>query len=405
MIRPVLLIGVAISASSLLASCSEAGRRAEPEDLRETLTLMLQHWDAPGAVVAVIDDGAIVFIEGFGSTMATGGVPVTPTTLAPVQSVSKSVTAVALSMLVDDGAIGWDDPIKRHLPEFEFGGSYLTEHITIRDLMTHRSGLPFLLGGWDPSAYDMTDVMRDLRSEEPAIELRTGVYYSQVGMALLGEIIERVSGETWSEFVQHRILDPLHMDSSYPDDLRLITAVGEPESLVDLMKTVGRSDGLLQDPPWERYNELWWPAAALITTAEDMTKYMRFLLSDGSVDGQVVLSAELISEMFSPTAIPGVGAIAPLEPILAPRTEVFAYGLGWMLHEEFGRLIAEHTGGGRSSATVALMPQEKLGVFVVTNAAYGYDSARLVSALKFAAFEHFLGLPESDWIRVLGQED
>lgn len=403
MIRPALLFGIVISASSVWASCSGAGRGANVDDLRETLRTILQYWGDPGAAVAVVDDGVVVFLEGFGSTMATGGVQVSPTTLAPVQSVSKSVTAVALSMLVDDGVIGWDDPIKKHLPEFQFGGSYLTDHITIRDLMTHRSGLPFLLGGWAPSAYSITDVMRDLRSEEPAIEFRTGVYYSQVGMALLGEIIKRVSGETWSEFVQHRILDPLRMENSYPDDLRLAEAVGKPESVVALMKTVSKSDGLLQDLPWERYNALWWPAGALITTAEDMAKFMRFVLSDGSVDGQVLLSAELISEMLSPTEIPGVDVLAPLEPIVAPRAEVFAYGVGWMLHEEFGRLIAEHGGAGRSSATVALMPQENLGVFVVTNANYGHDSARLVSALKFAAFEHFLGLPNSDWIGLLSE--
>jgi CubicO group peptidase (beta-lactamase class C family) len=132
-----------------------------------------------------------------------------------------------------------------------------------------------------------------------------------------------------------------------------------------------------------------------------MTRFMEFLLNDGFVDGEPLLSAELISEMMSPTEIPGVDVMIPLEPIVDPRAGIVAYGLGWMVHEGFGKRIVEHGGAGRSSATVALIPEENLGVFVVTNASFENDSARLVSALKFAALEHFLGLPKTDWIGVL----
>jgi CubicO group peptidase (beta-lactamase class C family) len=346
-------------------------------------------------------DGEAVFLEGFGSTTATGDSPVSAKTLAPVQSVSKSFTSAALSMLVEDGLIEWDAPVKRYMPEFEFGGAYLTENVTVRDLMAHRAGTPFLLGGWEPSSYSMADLLRDLATEEPTIQLRGGVYYSQVGMALLGEIIKRVSGQSWSEFLDERILQPLSMTDSYPDDLSLMETLGPLDALPDLLTTVARSGEGLEDVPWETYNELWWPAGALITNAEDMARFMAFLLNDGLVDGESLLAGDLITEMMRPTEIPGLDVIAALEPIVGPRTEIFAYGLGWMTHEEFGKKIAEHGGAGRSSATVALMPEEDLGVFIVTNANYDNDSARLVSAMKFAAFEHFLGLPPTDWIGVL----
>jgi CubicO group peptidase (beta-lactamase class C family) len=308
---------------------------------------------------------------------------------------------VALSMLVNDGLIEWDAPVVTYLPEFEFGGGYLTEHVTVRDLMAHRAGTPFLFGGWGPSEYSMGDLLDDLRTREPAIELREGVYYSQVGMALLGEVIRRVSGQTWSEFLRDRILSPLGMADSYSDDLHLTDVKGPPESITDLMKTIGRSGEGLEDLPWEPYNELWWPAAALISSAEEMTRFMSFLLDQGSVGGERLLSAELVGEMFRPAEIPGLDAIADLEPVFGPRAHMMAYGLGWMAHEEFGELIVEHTGGGRSSSVVALIPEEHLGVFVVTNASFGHDSARLVSALKFATLEHHLGLSPSDWVEIL----
>jgi CubicO group peptidase (beta-lactamase class C family) len=160
---------------------------------------------------------------------------------------------------------------------------------------------------------------------------------------------------------------------------------------------------VLQDFTWQAYNELWWPAGALISSAEDMTQFMLFLLGRGSVDNQTLLREDLVKEMFKPAEIPGLDRIAATERIHDPRTDIVAYGLGWIAHEEFGRLIVEHTGAGRSSATVALMPEENLGVFVVSNASFGDNSQRLVSALKFAALEHHLGLAPSDWIGILGR--
>jgi CubicO group peptidase (beta-lactamase class C family) len=391
-----------LSLTFLLASCVEESSPAPQASLSETLAEILDHWGSPGASISVVKDGQVVFQEGFGTTMANSGVEVTPQTIAPVQSVSKAFTAVALSMLVQDGVLEWDAPVVNYIPEFEFGGPYLTGHITVKDLMTHRAGTPFILGGWDPSDYTMEDLLADLAESEPTIPLRSGVFYSQVGMALLGEIIHRVSGMSWAEFVSDRILSPLGMNASFPADPFLLQAQGTPESIDNLMKTVGRADSGLEDQPWAEYSALYWPAAALITSAEDMTRFMAFLLTGGVSGGDTLLSEALVEEMLSPAELPGVDVIAGLEPILAPRTDLVAYSPGWATHVEFGRRILEAPGAGRSSATVALMPEENLGVFVVTNASFGNDSAALVSALKFAAFEHHLGLSPTDWIGVLG---
>lgn len=397
-------IGLAVCCASVLllaSSDSASSQSASPDGLKETLSQILSHWGSPGASVSVVIGGRVVFLEGFGSTMAQGGVPVTPQTLAPVQSVSKAFTAVALSMLVQDGLIEWDAPVVTYIPEFEFGVSYLTGHVTVRDLMLHRAGTPFILGGWAPSSYSMTDLLRELGTSDPTIQLREGVYYSQVGMALLGEIIWRTSGQTWSEFVRDRILAPLEMSGSYTDDHHLTEVLGTPDSVTGLMKTVGWSDGALEDRPWEEYNALWWPGGALISNAEEMTRFMMLLLGHGSIDGESLLSEALVDELFKPAEIPGLDVISTLEPIVAPRAEIVAYAPGWMAHEEFGRLILEAPGAGRSSAIVALMPEEDLGVFIVTNASFDLESARLVSALKLASFEHYLGLPPTDWISVL----
>jgi CubicO group peptidase (beta-lactamase class C family) len=132
-----------------------------------------------------------------------------------------------------------------------------------------------------------------------------------------------------------------------------------------------------------------------------MALFMSFLLSGGLSGEESLLSEALVDEMLSPAELPGVDVIVGLEPIIAPRSDLVAYSPGWVTHVEFGRRILEAPGAGRSSATVALMPEEELGVFVVTNASFGNYSAALVSALKFAAFEYHLGLAPTDWVRVL----
>ena len=125
-----------------LASCAETPSSTAQESLTETLSEILDHWGSPGASISVVKDGQVVFQEGFGTTTASGGVEVTPQTIAPVQSVSKGFTAVALSMLVHDGVLEWDAPVATYIPEFDFGGPYLTGHVTVKDLMTHHAGHP-----------------------------------------------------------------------------------------------------------------------------------------------------------------------------------------------------------------------------------------------------------------------
>lgn len=357
----------------------------------------LSQWKAPGVVITVVKDGRVLLSRGYGTTRVSGGRPVTAATLTSVASVTKTFNATALAMLVDDGLLAWDDPVRKHIPEFEFGDPYRTEQITIRDLITHRAGLPAVLGGLWSNDYTIQDALHDLQTAEPRIAFRERVDYSQVGVAILGEVVARASKSTWPAFVQRRILDPLGMSATYPGTKEFLAAHPEPTATPALMGRALLENGAVVDGPWRGAGLIYTPAGGVVTSGDDMAKYMLFLLGTGTTDGKRFLTPERIREMHAPQEVEG----SPYSSIVNPTTELVAYCLGWVAHEYDGRKIVEHPGSGFGSSVVALMPSEHAGVFVSSNANYSLDSDRMVSALKFIAFDYALGARGRDWRALL----
>ena len=358
---------------------------------------VLAQWKAPGAIITVVKDGRVLLARGYGTTRLQGGQPVTAATLTTVASVTKTFNATALAMLVDDGTLTWDDPIKKYIPEFEFGDSYRTEQTTIRDLVTHRAGMPAVLGTLWSNEYTIQDALRDLRTTKPRIAFRERVDYSQVGIALLGEVIARTSKSTWPSFVQSRILDPLRMTATYPSTDAFLAAHPGPSTASTVMGRALMQNGTVVDGSWRGAGRIYTPAAGVMTSGEDMAKYMLFLLGSGTVGNRQLLKPERIREMHAPQEVEG----SPYSPIVNPTTGLVAYCLGWITHEYDGRQIVEHPGSNFGSSVVALMPHQNVGVFVSSNATYSLDSDRMVSALKFIAFDHALGIPGPDWPTLL----
>lgn len=364
------------------------------QDYEKRVHDILDHWSAPGAVITIVKDGRVLLARGYGSTRVDGGSAVTSSTLTSVASVTKPFNATALAMLVDDGAIVWDDPVRKYLPEFQFADSYRTEHTTIRDLITHRAGLPAVLGGLWNMDYAIEDVLRELPTAKPRIDFRQRVDYSQVGIALLGEVVARSSGLSWPDFVQARILNPLEMKATYPGIDAFLLAYPEPQTVEHLMGRAIVQDGCIVDGPWKGAGRIYTPAGGLVTTGEDMVKFMLFLLTGGMHQGRRLLRQDRIEDMHTPQEVEG----SPYGPVINPQTELIAYCLGWIAHEYAGCKIVEHPGSNFGSSVVALMPGEGIGIFVSSNATYSLESDRMVSALKFSAFDFALGLQGRDWI-------
>jgi CubicO group peptidase (beta-lactamase class C family) len=392
-----------LAAAGLAIACLPAllhGQSALGTTLRPDIERILAHWGAPGVAVAVVRDGEVLLADGFGSTRASGGIPVDGRTLTSVASVTKPFAAVATGMLVDDGVVSWDDPVVRHIPEFRFAEPWRSEEITIRDLFAHRSGLPAVLGGFRAPDYTIERVLAELATAEPRMAFRDRLDYSQVGLTLVGEIVARADRSSWPDFVRRRILEPLGMVSTYPGTAAFLAAYPAPAAHAALMGRAVRRDGGVVDTPWWGAGDIYAAAGGTVTTADDMSRFMIMLLGDGVVDGRRILHGDRIREMHTPVEIDD----GPYASVVNPHAKIVAYGLGWLLHEHAGLLITEHPGSNVGSSTVALIPEAGIGVFLSSNATYSPDSDRMISALKFTIIEHLLDLPRRYWIRLLGGE-
>jgi CubicO group peptidase (beta-lactamase class C family) len=387
----------AVSVSALLAGACIAftSSAVVPQStLDEQVQQILRAWQAPGAVITIVKDGRVMLSRGYGSTRVEGGQSVTGSTLASVASVTKTFNSVALALLVDDDVIAWDDPVKKHIPEFEFADR--AEQITIRDLISHRAGLPAVLGGLWSSDYSMESTLRDLQTARPRIGLRERVDYSQVGIAVLGEVVARVSMVSWSDFVSNRILEPLGMTSTYASTAAFAAVHPEPRTVPALMGRAMMQDGRVIDGAWRGAGTIYAPAGGIVTTGDDMAKYMLFLLSSGTVAGRQILRPERLRELFTPHGAEG----SPYSPVVNPTTSLVRYCLGWITHDYAGHTVVEHPGSNFGSSVVALLPQDGVGVFVSSNANYSLESDKMVSALKFVAIDYALGLERRDWVAV-----
>jgi CubicO group peptidase (beta-lactamase class C family) len=387
------LIGVASAAPPLNA-------QNDFRDLiRDDVEAVLAHWNAPGVAISVVRNGEVLYAGGFGTTRARGGRPVDAHTLATVASVTKAFNGVVAGMLVDDGRLHWDDPVITHVPDFRFAERWRSEQITVRDLLAHRTGLPLAPGGLTDNDLTAGDVLALLPDAPPRIGFRERMDYSQVNLVVFAEVVRRVSGRGWSEFVTERLLEPLGMRATYAGTRAFLDAYPDTAASGTMGRSVVRN-GAAVDTAWIGIADVYSPAGGIATTASDMAAFMALLLDGGIAAGRRLLSDAVIAELFKPVVI---DANYYVEAI-APTTRLVTYGLGWIAHDYAGSLVLEHAGTGFGNSVVALLPETGVGVFISTGANDGLDSIRMVSALKFLLIDYALGRPRTDWIGRLGAD-
>ena len=287
-------------------------------------------------------------------------------------------------MLVEEDALSWDDPVVDHLPYFQLYSPYVTAEMRVRDLLSHRSGLGTFSGDllWYGTGYSAEEVVRRARFLKPAGPFRAHYGYSNIMFIAAGEIIPAVTGQGWSEFLQERILDVLGMD-------RTVTSVEALEGLANVATPHAQPEGELRAYPWRSWEA---PAAAggIISSVTDMAKWLTLQLNRGELDGRRVLSDGAFREMWEPhIANPAIRVVE----VLYPSTHFLAYGLGWNLMDYLGRKVVSHSGAYDGMfSRVALVPEENLGMVVLTNSATGIGLA-----LMYQILDTYLDGPEQDW--------
>lgn len=339
-------------------------------------------WSVPGFAIAIVKDDKVVFAKGYGVRQMGKPEKVDENTLFAIASNSKAFTTASLAILVDEGKLKWDDKVSQYLPEFQMYDPYVTRELTVRDLVTHRSGLDTFSGDllWYETTYSTDEILRRVRFLKPVSSFRSRYGYQNLMFTAAGRIVEKVSGKSWSEFVRERILTPLQMTRTTTSvkDLKDNYAMPHNESGGKLrVLHLGNVDGAA-------------PAAGLNSSVKEVANWLRLQLGRGTFEGKKIFSRERSAEMWSAVTALGVN---PFPPKDSPTKLFSAVGMGWFLNDYRGRLVVSHTGGldGMLSQT-AMMPEENLGLVILTNSETG-----LFTIMRNKILDVFLDAPKRDW--------
>ena len=314
----------------------------------------LDRFKVPGLTVAVVYRGEVVLAQGYGMRDAERELPVGPDTLFAIGSTTKAFTTFALAQAVERGELEWDEPVRRYLPELDLVDDHAELHLSLRDLVTHRSGLPRhdLIWYLHPER-TRTELVASLAHLEPSFGLRETWQYNNLMYVTAGVALERVTGKAWEENLREGILGPLGMAR---------TSFGPAAAVAagDAAVAHDRRRGKTFQIPFRDIESVG-PAGSIHSSANDMARWLACLLGNGTARDEQLLGPGAFSELVLPVAA---------LPMLLARTEASptAYALGWMVDNHRGHLRVHHDGGiDGFTATVQLFPGDDLGIFTATN--------------------------------------
>jgi CubicO group peptidase (beta-lactamase class C family) len=358
-----------------LLSAAPLASAADPLDGFDDLVAKgLKAHRCPGVGIAVVKDGKVVLAKGYGVLEMGKTDPVTENSLFAIGSVSKSFTAAALAILVDEKKIAWGDPLVKHLKGFRLPDPYLTQETTLRDVLCHRVGIGRNELIWYGSPFDREQVLEKLAGTKPAAKFRTAFLYNNILYMAAGQVIPAVTGEEWDDFVSDRLFDPLGMT-------RANTSVKCLQNYKDVATPHEKVKGVTTPVAWKDADNIG-PAGSINASAADMAKYVLFQLANGKAGDKRLIKKDVFEVMHRPTNL------MPGKPLFSPDSHSHTYGFGWMLSDYRGKDVVEHGGNiDGMTAQVGMLPDEHLGVVVLAN----LGGSLLPSALMYDLFDRFLG--------------
>ncbi|KLU62389.1 D-alanyl-D-alanine carboxypeptidase precursor [Peptococcaceae bacterium CEB3] len=352
------------------------------EAIREYIKLSLKEFRVAGTAVAVVKDNDVIFLEGFGVRDAEQRKPVTPDTLFAIGSSTKAFTTMSVGMLVDDGKLDWDAPVETYIPEFKLHDKYASEHATLRDLATHRVGLPRHDLVWYKAPLSREEIILRLSHLAFTKPFRTTFQYQNMMYLALGYVVEKISGQSWEGFVRTRILDPLGMK-------RTNFSVNESRHNNDFSKPYKVVNQKIKETTFANIDAMG-PAGSINSSVREMAQWVSLHLSKGKFQASSLISENNVRQMHSPHIIIG--------PSQDGRILFPSYGLGWFTEVYRGYQVVYHGGNiDGFTAMVALVPKEKIGVVILSN----QEHSVFPTAGAYTILDTFLGLPKIDWNTIL----
>jgi CubicO group peptidase (beta-lactamase class C family) len=374
-------------AALLLAVVSFASQSHAQRDnlayLDELVQLSMQNWKVPGTALVLVHNDQVVWVKGYGQRSTDDKLPVTSATVFPLASCSKSFTSAAIAQLVHEGKLHWDDRVTKHLPNFRLHDPKATELVTIRDLLSHRTGV----GGhdllWYRAPWQPAESIRRLAHLPASGTFRGSFYYQSVMYMALGEIIAKHHDKHWAGYVREHILAPLGMEQTF---LTYSEGQKQPDAAVAYRRS---AKGTIEAIPWYTQEQ---PNAAgsVCISANDLGRWLRFQITGRSATKRI-LPMEIIAEMHRPhTVIPLEG----FSRILNPDSVQLSYAQAWIVQDYRGIKLVQHGGlidGFRVHLT--MLPDLKIGLGILTN----LHDTRMPLALSNLVIDYVLKFPPKDW--------
>lgn len=380
------LVGVALPTAATVGA-QQAVASPSLASLDGYIQKAVTDWGIAGLAIAIVHNDSVVYERGFGLREVGKPDRVDGRTLFAIGSNSKLFTSVLAGMMVDAKKMQWDAPATTYLPSFQLYDPWVTREITLRDLLSHRSGLGRrgdML--WYGSPFDRAEILRRIRYLKPNSSFRSQYGYQNIMVMAAGEATAAAAGRSWDDLVKERIFQPLGMTASNTTvrDLPSATDVATPHLL---------NNGRLTAIAWRNIDNIG-PAGSINSSVDDMTKWLRFLLAGGKVGDRQLIAPATLREISSPQTI----TPAP-EDTLSPSTHFHAYGLGVGMYDLLGVKVMSHTGGiDGMLSQVTWVPERRLGFVILTNTE-GHNN--VFAAVGRRILDLYLGAPPRDWSAIM----
>lgn len=352
------------------------------KEIDDYANVVANTWKGPGMAIAVVKDDKVVLAKGYGSRELGKDSAVDPNTLFAIASNSKAFTTAAISILVDEKKISWNDKVSKYLPGFKLYDPWVTSELTIRDLVTHRVGLDTFSGDllWYETNFTPDEILDRVKYLKPVSGFRTQFGYQNLMFIAAGKVVEKVSGKTWCSFVRERILDPLGMTRTTCGFGNLGDNAALPHN---------ESGGTLRSLPHGNVDS-GYGAVALNSSVNDLSKWVRTQLGKGKFEGKQIFSEQQAWQLHQPYL---AQQISEQSWKGNPTRHFTGVASGWFVYDYHGRKIINHSGGldGMLSYTV-LIPEENAGFVVLTNSEFP-SFAVMMNKIR----DVLVNAPKRDW--------
>lgn len=373
---------------SVNAIAQEINIEKSLEGFDNYMSKILTDWNEPGAGVAIISKGELVYVKGFGYRDYGNKLPVTKNTLFQIASNTKLFTTIAAGMLVEEGIFKWDKPINESVPELEFYNDFLNNQVTLRDMLGHKTGISRHDMIWFQSDFSRKELFDRVRYLEPSIPLRLDFIYNNLMYTAVGYSIELRTGKTWEEFVKERILLPLEMNNT-------VFSIAEMQKTKDygVPYNEKRDTTLLYKIPLKEDGAAVGPAGSIITNLDDLSHWVIALMNEGKYKNKEVIPNSIIEE----TLKPGIAfSNTELEEKGYNERLNSVYGMARNIEIYKGHVLTKHGGAMPGfHSQVIIMPYDDIGIITFSIGDHGASLGNTI--IGYNLVDRLLGLEQTDW--------